>query len=88
MASSRKLYRDVENGKIGGVCAGLSDYFDLDVTLIRIIWVLLIVFAGTGFFVYIIMWIVVDPKSVVVEKVAKEKKTIDDDDDPFAKYDK
>ena len=84
MASNKKLYRDVKNGKIGGVCSGLSDYLDLDVTLIRIIWVVLIICAGTGLLLYLIMWVVVDPKPAITG----EKKAPDIDDDPFAKFDK
>ena len=33
----RRLYRDMENGKLGGVCAGIANYFDKDVTLIRLL---------------------------------------------------
>lgn len=35
-----KLYRDTENGKIAGVCAGIADYFSWDVTVVRIITVI------------------------------------------------
>lgn len=43
---------------IAGVCAGLADYFDLDPTIIRVIWVLAFFCAGTGLLAYIILWIV------------------------------
>lgn len=89
MTTQRKLYRDVDNGKISGVCSGLSDYFDIDVTLIRVIWVLLILCAGTGLLAYIILAIVIEPKDVVMNKMRKESIVEEDDnDDPFAKYDK
>ncbi len=68
------------------MCSGLSDYLDLDVTLIRVIWLILLLCFGTGLIAYIIMALVVDPKSVVMEKENKEKQT--ESDDPFAKYDK
>ena len=84
----RRLYRDTENGKIFGVCSGFADYFDVDVTLIRVIWLILILFAGTGLIAYFIIAIVVEPKSVVMRRAKKEEKIIDDDDDPFAKYDR
>ncbi len=88
MATQRKLYRDVDNGKISGVCSGLSDYFDLDVTLIRVIWLVLVLCAGTGLLAYIIMALVVEPKDVVLNRMRKESISNDDSDDPFAKYDK
>jgi phage shock protein C len=54
----RRLMRSSTDKKLGGVCAGLADYFDLDVTLVRVIWLLLFFCAGTGFLAYIILWIV------------------------------
>ncbi len=85
MVSKRVLYRDVDNGKISGVCAGLSDYFDIDVTLIRVIWLILVLCVGTGLLAYIIMALVVEPKQVVMAKI--NKKRAEESDDPFAKYD-
>jgi phage shock protein PspC (stress-responsive transcriptional regulator) len=50
--------RSSRDKKIGGVCAGLADYFDLDPTLVRVLWLLAVFCAGTGFLVYLILWIV------------------------------
>src|SRR5271157_6449071 len=57
-APVKRLMRSSRDKKIGGVCAGLADYFDLDPTIVRIVWLLAIFFAGTGFLVYLILWIV------------------------------
>ncbi len=54
----KKLMRSSTDKKIGGVCGGLADYFDLDPTVIRLVWLLLVLFAGTGLVVYIVLWIV------------------------------
>ena len=54
----KKLTRSRTDKKIAGVCAGLADYFDLDPTLVRVVWLLAIFFAGTGFLVYLVLWIV------------------------------
>lgn len=59
----KKLYLDVESRKIGGVCSGLAAYFDIDVTLIRIIFLALLIGGGFGFWLYIIIWIVA-PKAM------------------------
>ena len=59
----KKLYLDVDDRKIGGVCSGLAAYFDIDVTLIRIIFLALLIGCGFGFWLYIIIWIVA-PKAV------------------------
>jgi phage shock protein C len=55
----KRLVRSWADRKIAGVCGGLADYFDLDPTLLRVIWVLLVLCAGTGLLAYIVMWIVV-----------------------------
>ena len=59
----KKLYLDVENRKLGGVCAGLAAYFDIDVTIIRIIFLALLIGGGFGFWLYLIFWIVA-PKAL------------------------
>ena len=59
MPNIKRLYRSRYQKKLGGVCAGLANYFGVDVTLIRLLWVLLIVFYGAGFLAYIISWIII-----------------------------
>jgi phage shock protein PspC (stress-responsive transcriptional regulator) len=54
----KKLQRDTNHKVIGGVCAGLANYFDTDVSLLRLLLAFMILFAGTGFWLYIILWIV------------------------------
>lgn len=88
MTEKRYLYRDTQNQKIFGVAKGLADYFDLDVVLVRVIWVVLFLCAGTGLLAYLIMAIVIDPKEQVMARAQKEKvKEAGKNDDPFAKYD-
>jgi phage shock protein C len=53
-----RLVRPREGRKIAGVCAGLAEYFDLDVTLIRMVWLIVVIFAGAGLIAYVIGWIV------------------------------
>jgi phage shock protein C len=56
--ADKKLRRSRSNCKIAGVCGGLGDYIGVDPTLIRLVWVLAVFFAGTGILAYIIAWIV------------------------------
>jgi phage shock protein C len=51
--------------KIAGVCAGFADYFDLDVTIVRVVWLIVALFGGGGVLAYIIAWIVMPESSVV-----------------------
>ena len=54
----KKLMRSSTDKKIAGVCAGLADYFDLDPTIVRVVWLLAVLCAGTGLLLYVILWIV------------------------------
>jgi len=74
MSSNRVLYRLPKEGKISGVCAGLADYFDMDVTLVRLIFVALaIVSFGTAVLIYIIMAIVVPENRDQLDDTISEK---------------
>jgi phage shock protein C len=56
---ARRLRRIVEKKKIAGVCAGFAEYFGTDVSLMRIIWLaLLLLPPNVGFFAYIVAWAV------------------------------
>lgn len=59
MSDYRKLERNPMNKVIGGVCSGLGDYFNLDVALVRVVFVIALLFASFGFWLYIILWIVI-----------------------------
>ncbi len=59
---SKQLYRSNENKILAGVCAGIAEYFEIDPTIVRIIW-LLSIFTGIGIIAYIICWLVMPEKS-------------------------
>lgn len=67
--SIRKLYRDKDGGMIGGVLAGLGHYFGIDKVWIRIFFLILFFFYGTGFLAYIILWIVMPEAVTTSEKL-------------------
>lgn len=54
----RRLVRPRAGRRIAGVCAGLAQYYGWNVTALRIIWLVLLVFGGTGGLLYLILWIV------------------------------
>ena len=54
----KKLQRDSRNKVIGGVCAGLANYFDIDASLVRLLFAFMFLCASAGFWLYIILWIV------------------------------
>lgn len=64
--SNKQLVRPQEGRVLFGVCAGLGQYFGIDPTLVRILWVLLTFVAGTGVLLYVILAIVMPNASAVV----------------------
>ena len=62
----RRLYRSETNRMMAGVCGGLADYFNVDATLIRVIFVVVAVLSGgAGAVVYGVMWLLVPDDSKV-----------------------
>ena len=53
-----KLVRPRLGRKVAGVCLGFSEYFDMDVTVVRVVWLITAIMTGIGFIPYIIAWIV------------------------------
>ena len=64
----RKFYRDPDGKRLAGVCSGLSLYLNIDVTLIRIIFVLAFIFACAGFWIYVVLWIIAPVAKTAAEK--------------------
>lgn len=76
----RKLYRLPEQGKILGVCAGLAEYFDMDVALIRIVFVILaLATGGSAILLYIILAIVMPTRDVNQDTIDKKFQQLGDD---------
>ena len=65
----RKLYRDPENKHLGGVIGGLAVYFDLDATILRILWLIAFFAFGLSFWVYIILWAVIPEAKTASERL-------------------
>lgn len=63
MDETRKLQRSTSNKMIAGVCAGIGKYFNLDPTIIRVLYVLMVFFAGFGILLYLILWLVIPGES-------------------------
>ncbi|MGF2413585.1 PspC domain-containing protein [Ferruginibacter sp.] len=78
-AGHRRLYRNENDKVLGGVCSGLANYFNIDVVIARIIFVVLL-FSGVGFLTYIIMWIAV-PSTASAQIGGTRKKLFRDPDE-------
>lgn len=64
----RKFYRDVDSKRIAGVCSGLALYLNIDVTLVRIIFLVALICGSAGLWIYIVLWIVAPEARTAAEK--------------------
>jgi len=71
-----KFYKDKHNAKWSGVCAGIADYTGVDVTIVRVAWVLAAVFSGGSALLayWIIAWMTPDKPGALYDKTREDKK--------------
>ena len=62
----KKLYRSVTDKMLAGVCGGLAEYFAIDPVIVRLIFVLAVIFGGSGILAYIILWIIIPQKPYII----------------------
>lgn len=73
----KRLYRDGDSKVLGGVCSGIGNYFDVDAVWLRIALLLMFFFAGTGFLLYLILWIAIPEAKTTAEKLAMKGERAD-----------
>ena len=66
----KKLMRSRSDEKIAGVCGGFAEYFDMDSTLMRLLWLALVLVGGWGLLAYIIAWIVMPEEPLAAPAAA------------------
>ena len=66
---NKKIYRKTDDCVVAGVCSGLADYFEIDETLVRVIFVLLAIGGGSGILIYFVLWLVIPKKGEENKKV-------------------
>ena len=74
--TSRRLVRLPSEGRLAGVCAGLAAYFDVDVTIVRLAWVLLSIFPGAligGVLAYVLAWLIMPEGSSAASAVSRSR---------------
>lgn len=55
---ARRLYRSRTDKMLGGVCAGLGEFFDIDPTIVRLVFTLLTLWGGVGAVIYLVLWFI------------------------------
>ncbi len=64
MPGVKKLYRSKKNKILGGVCGGLGEYFNVDPTIVRLLWIIFTVLSfAAGLIIYLLAWIIIPEKS-------------------------
>lgn len=58
----KRLYRSKTNRVIAGVCGGIGEYFNIDPTIVRLLWIMFVFLGGSGILAYIIAWIIIPDK--------------------------
>jgi phage shock protein PspC (stress-responsive transcriptional regulator) len=72
----KRLYRDMDNKVMGGVCSGLAAYFNMDPLLVRIVMVLLFLANGIGLLAYFILWIAVPRAQTTAQRLEMRGKKV------------
>lgn len=70
---NKTLHRSKTDKILAGVCGGLGEYFDIDPTIIRLLFILIVALGGSGVFLYLVLWLIM-PKSSSAEAVLTEEK--------------
>lgn len=82
---NKKMYRNKQDSMIAGVCSGLAEHLNMDVSTVRILTVLIVLFTGVGIIPYIVLAIILPEKSTVVreEEFSHEEGNNDQKDDLY-----
>jgi phage shock protein PspC (stress-responsive transcriptional regulator) len=75
-AHIKKFYRDPDRKVVGGVAAGVASYFGVDLGVVRFLWVLSILLFGTGFLIYIVLWVIAPVANTLTEKMEMQGEPI------------
>jgi phage shock protein PspC (stress-responsive transcriptional regulator) len=65
MNETKKLYRSRNNRMLGGVAAGVADYFAVDPTVVRLLFVIFALAGGPGLLAYLILWVIMPEEPVI-----------------------
>ena len=61
---AKKLYLSETDKKLGGVCGGIAEYFEIDSTIVRLAWIVFIFAIGSGLIAYFIGWLIMPRRNV------------------------
>ena len=74
--SMKKIYRNPDGSVIAGVANGIAKYFNIDVTVVRVLFVVTTFAGGLGVFAYIVLWIILPEARTITDKVQMEGEAV------------
>ena len=72
---NKTLYRTEDDKMIGGVCGGLGRYFEIDPTIVRLLFALIFFGFGAGFMIYVLLWIIMPSETTLQANSTEESET-------------
>tara|TARA_B110000285_G_scaffold228895_1_gene292622 strand:+ start:600 stop:2138 length:1539 start_codon:yes stop_codon:yes gene_type:complete len=72
----KRLFRDVDDGSIAGVCMGLSNYLSIDVVIVRAIFLVILLFGGFGAPLYLVLWVIVPKAKSTIDRLRMKGRPI------------
>lgn len=74
---ARRVYRDTDNGILGGVMAGIARFFNIDPLWVRLLFIVLLFGSfGTAFIIYLILWLIIPPAETAAEKLRMSGRSV------------
>src|SRR5690606_1391742 len=67
--SAKKMFRDPDRKVLAGVCAGFAAYFNVEVIVVRLIFILLVFAGGAGVIAYVVLWMILPQAQTLTEKM-------------------
>lgn len=74
--TSKRIFRDPDDQVMGGVCSGIAAYFGIDPLVIRLLFVIMFFGFGTGFILYLLLWVLIPEASSAAEKLQMRGETV------------
>lgn len=69
---TKRLYRSERNRMLAGVAGGIAEYFGIDPTIVRVVFVLLTIWGGSGILIYLLLWFIVPTESSVGQPLSED----------------
>lgn len=84
MSNTKQFRRSIHNRVVGGVCSGLADFLGIDIFVVRLLFVLLVIFWGSGVGIYIILWIAMPKEFIDYQSKINQEVNVNADTTPYA----